>query len=150
MAISPNTDFTVGAVYTSAQANAFPRGIMAFTQKTTADNVTTEAVQITGSSFTAVANRYYKVTYFEPNPVNGVGYWSFKIRQTNLAGTTLNTSYNTTGTGVDRQMTMFWIGTFAAGSVNVVATAQQTSGTGVLNRAATVAAYLLVEDMGPA
>ena len=150
MAINPNTDFTTGAVFTADQANRFPRGVVAFTQKTTGDNVTAEAVQITGSSFTAVANRYYKVTYFEPNPVNGTGYFSFKIRQTNISGTVLNQSYNTTGTGIDRQATMFWIGTFSAGTVNVVATAQMTAGTGLLNRGAGVIAYLLVEDMGPA
>ena len=150
MAINPNTQFSSGAVYTADQANRFPRGIMNLASATSGTNVTAEAVQITGSSFTAVANRYYKVTYFEPNPVNGTGYWTFKIRQTNLAGTTLNTSYNVTGTGIDRQMTMVWVGTFSAGTVNVVATAAQTAGTGLLNRGATVVAYLLVEDIGPA
>ena len=150
MAINPNTDFSSGAVLTAAQQNRFPRGIMNLASATTGSNVTTEAVQLTGSSFTAVANRYYKITYFEPNPVNGTGYWAFRIRQTNLAGTTLNTSYNVTGTGIDRQMTMIWVGTFSAGTVNVVATAQQTVGTGLLNRGPTVVAYLLVEDIGPA
>ena len=150
MAINPNTDFSSGAVLTAVQQNRFPRGIMNLASSTTGSNVTAEAVQLTGSSFTAVANRYYKITYFEPNPVNGTGYWAFKIRQTNLTGTTLNTSYTVTGTGIDRQMTMVWVGTFSAGTVNVVATAQQTAGTGTLNRSATVIAYLLVEDIGPA
>jgi hypothetical protein len=45
---------------------------------------------------------------------------------------------------------MIWVGTFSAGTVNVVATAQQTAGTGSLVRSSTVAAYLLVEDIGPA
>ena len=150
MAINPNTDFSVGAVLTAAQQNRFPRGVMNLDSAISASNVTAEAVQLTGSSFTAVANRYYKITYFEPNPVNGTGYWAFRIRQTNLTGTTLNTSYTVTGTGIDRQMTMVWVGTFSAGTVNVVATAQQTVGTGLLNRSATVVAYLLVEDIGPA
>jgi hypothetical protein len=106
-------------------------------------------VQITGSSFTAVAGRYYRITYFEPNIVQGTGYFTFRIRQTNLAGTVLNTSYNTAGTGIDRQAMMIWVGTFSAGTVNVVATAAQTSGTGTLGRGATTVAYLLVEDIGP-
>jgi hypothetical protein len=150
MAINPNTDFSSGAVLTAAQQNRFPRGVMAFNSATAADTtVTAEEVQITGSSFTAVANRYYRITYFEPNPVNGTGYFAFRIRQTNLAGTVLNTSYNTTGTGIDRQAMMIWVGTFSAGTVNVVATAQQTAGTGTLSRGATTVAYLLVEDIGP-
>jgi hypothetical protein len=150
MAINPNTDFSSGAVLTAAQQNRFPRGVMALNTGTTTDSsITAEEVQITGSSFTAVANRYYKITYFEPNVVNGTGYFAFRIRQTNLAGTVLNTSYNVAGTGIDRQMTMIWIGTFSAGTVNVVATAQQTAGTGICSRGASTVAYLLVEDIGP-
>ena len=150
MAINPNTQFSSGAVYTADQANRFPRGVMALNQSTTSDTtITAEEVQITGSSFTAVANRYYKITYFEPNPIGGAGYFTFRIRQTNLAGTALNTSYNVAGTGIDRQATMIWVGTFSAGTVNVVATAAQSTGTGTLSRGSTVVAYLLVEDIGP-
>jgi hypothetical protein len=150
MAINPNTDFSSGAVLTAAQQNRFPRGVMAFNQNTTTDStVTAEELQIVGSSFTAVANRYYRITYFEPNPNGGTGYFAFRIRQTNLAGTVLNTAYNTTGTGIERQSHLIWVGTFSAGTVNVVATAQQTAGTGSLARSATVVAYLLVEDIGP-
>jgi hypothetical protein len=123
---------------------------MALNQSTTADtSITAEEVQITGSSFTAVAGRNYRITYFEPNVVNGTGYFTFRIRQTSLAGTVLNTSYNTAGTGIDRQAMMIWVGTFSAGTVNVVATAAQTAGTGILSRGATTVAYLLVEDIGP-
>jgi hypothetical protein len=128
-----------------------PWGVQNLASVTTSDTtITTEEVQITGGSFTAVANRYYKVTYFEPNIYNGTGYWALRIRQTNLAGTVLNTSYETTGTGIDRNFMMTWIGTLSAGSTNFVATAQQTAGTGVCARGATVVAYLLVEDIGPA
>jgi len=61
MAINPNTNFSAGAVLTSAQQNRFPRGVMAFTKATASGAINSEAVQITGSSFTAVANRYYKI-----------------------------------------------------------------------------------------
>jgi len=151
MAINPNTDFSSGSVYTADQANRFPRGVMARNTATASDTtVTAEEVQITGSSFTAVANRYYKITYFEPNPTSGTGYFAFRIRQTNLAGTVLNTAYQTVGAGIERQSHMIWVGTFSAGTVNVVATAQQSAGTGSLVRSSTVVAYLLVEDIGPA
>jgi hypothetical protein len=151
MAINPNTDFSSGSVYTADQANRFPRGVMARNTATATDaSITAEEVQITGSSFTAVANRYYKITYFEPNPNGGTGYFAFRIRQTNLAGTVLNTAYQTVGAGIERQSHLVWVGTFSAGTVNVVATAQQTAGTGSLVRSSTVVAYLLVEDIGPA
>ena len=147
---NPNTSFTAGAIYTAAQANRFPRGVMALNSATATDaSITAEEVQITGSSFTAVAGRNYKITYFEPNPNGGTGYFAFRIRQTNLAGTVLNTAYQTVGTGIERQSHLIWVGTFSAGTVNVVATAQQTAGTGSLVRSSTVVAYLLVEDIGP-
>ena len=60
MAIAPNTTFTT-QVLTSTQMNALPFGICALTTNTTSDStITSEEVQITGSSFTAIANRYYK------------------------------------------------------------------------------------------
>jgi hypothetical protein len=123
---------------------------MALNSATATDaTITAEEVQITGSSFTAVAGRNYKITYFEPNPTGGTGYFAFRIRQTNLAGTVLNTAYQTAGASIERQSHLIWVGTFSAGTVNVVATAQQTAGTGSLVRASTVVAYLLVEDIGP-
>jgi len=147
---TPNTTFVSGAVLTAAQQNNFPRGVMALNSATATDaTITAEEVQITGSSFTAVAGRNYKITYFEPNPTGGTGYFAFRIRQTNLAGTVLNTAYQTAGASIERQSHLIWVGTFSAGTVNVVATAQQTAGTGSLVRASTVVAYLLVEDIGP-
>jgi hypothetical protein len=147
---NPNTAFSSGAILTADQQNRFPRGVMAYNTATASDTtITAEEVQITGSSFTAVAGRYYKVTYFEPNPTGGTGYFGFRIRQTNLAGTQLNLAYQTAGTGIERQSHIIWVGTFSAGTVNVVATATQTAGTGTLARSATTVAYLLVEDIGP-
>ena len=148
---NPNTDFSSGAVLTAAQQNRFPRGVMALNSATTTDTtITAEEVQITSSSFTAVAGRNYRITYFEPNIVGGTGYFAFRIRQgTTTGGTLLNISYNTAGTGIDRQAMMIYVGTFSAGTVNLVATAQQTAGTGTLSRGATTVAYLLVEDIGP-
>ncbi len=63
MAINPNTDFSAGAVLLASQQNRFPRGVMAFTKATASGSINSEQVQITGSSFTAVANRYYKITF---------------------------------------------------------------------------------------
>lgn len=156
MAINPNTDFSSGAILTAAQQNRFPRGVMARNTATASDTtVTVEEVQITGSSFTAVANRYYRITYLEPylasNTANCV--FTLRIRQTNLAGAIQNsaTSLNTVGSvffgtaGICEA-----ISTFSAGTVNVVGTLQASAGTGQAVRSATGYAFLLVEDIGPA
>ena len=151
MAIAPNTTFVSGAILTAAQQNAFPFGICALTTNTTTDStITSEEVQITGSSFTAIANRYYKITYYEADANGGNGYFTFRIRLTNLAGTVLQTCYESSTAGQDRFAVCMYIGTLTAGTTNVVATAQMSSGTGILARGATIQAYLLVEDIGPA
>ena len=152
---NPNTAFSSGAVYTADQANRFPRGVMAYNTATATDaTVTAEEVQITGSSFTAVASRNYRITYFEPsmssNTANCV--FTMRIRQTNLAGALQNSCavLNTVGsvffgTGGICQA----VSTFSAGTVNVVATLSASAGTGQAGRGSTTYAFLLVEDIGP-
>ena len=155
MAISPNTNFSTGQVFTSAQANAFPRGIMSLSTATsTISTITTEVVTLTGSSFTAVANRYYKVTYFEPDVYQSSGasgYFGMSIRQTNLAGTLLATSYeNFSGAGANAIGLAIWIGTLSAGTQNFVGTLTTNLGVMGASRTSVQVAQLLVEDIGPA
>lgn len=150
MAINPNTDFSVSDVLTAAQQNRFPRGVVAYTTVTATDNnITTEETQITGSSFTAIANRYYRITYFEPFLYNAVtsGTVLQRIRLTNISGTVLNLSYTSVST-------LSWTGlclavtTLSAGTTNVVGTLSTGTGTGQAIRTATSYAFLLVEDIG--
>ena len=128
-----------------------PWGIVALTTNTTSDSTITgtEEVQITGSSFTAIANRYYKITYYEADGNAGTGYFTLRIRLTNLAGTVLQTCYETSGASQDHAIPCIYIGTLTAGTTNVVGTAAMSSGTGIMARGATIQAYLLVEDIGP-
>jgi hypothetical protein len=123
---------------------------MAYNAATSATAVTTEAVQITSSSFTAVANRYYSITYYEPElPFATSTTASMRLRVTNISGTVLQlTRVNATATfaefGVCRAIT-----TFTAGATVIVATLQYgASNTPV--RGATQPAFLLIEDIGPA
>jgi len=147
---NPNTTFSSGAVYTADQANRFPRGVMAYNPSTTSDtSITGEEVQIIGSSFTAVANRLYKITYFEPNMFGGTGYYTFNIREDDISGAIVQQFYEQNGSGQDRFAHGIWIGTLTAGSQNFVATAQMSAGTGGLSRGTNRVAYLLVEDIGP-
>ena len=156
MAISPNNDFTAGQVLTATECNQFPRGVMAFASSTTTDaTITAEEIQLTSSSFTAVANRYYRITYYEPqvsSPATAGAYATGAIRLTNLAGTKYQQSIvqNAPATLVNYSMTTVWVGTLTAGSTVIVATMQGFSGTFAANRSATQPAQLTIEDIGPA
>lgn len=151
MAISPNTDFSAGAVLTSAQQNKFPRGVMAFNTATATDStITSEEVQITGSSFTAVANRYYKITYYEPGlSAGGSTDGNARIRLTNLAGAVQQLQGVTVASTGGGFVHMSAVTTLAAGATNFVATLSATSNV-TATRSATRYAFLLVEDIGPA
>ena len=156
MAINPNTDFSSGAVLTADQQNRFPRGVMARNEVTASDTtITAEEVQITGSSFTAVANRYYRITYYEPQiglPATAGVFGLARIRLTNLVGTQLQLGIvqNAPATGVSYSQPTVWVGTLTAGSTVVVATLLCSSGTATATRSATAPAQLIVEDIGPA
>ena len=156
MAISPNTDFTSGKILTATQMNQFPRGIMALTTATSdTATITTEAVTITGLSFTAVANRYYEINYYEPEIgtlTGAVNRINLAIRLTNISGAVQVTSSTESGPDQNQLGLASVIKTLTAGSVNFVATAAIASGAGTIrgNRSATKPAYLMVKDLGPA
>jgi hypothetical protein len=152
MAINPNTDFTAGAILTADQQNRFGRGVMSYTQVTVSDTsiTSTEEVQITGTAFTAVANRYYKITYYEPQLSNPSStYFVARIRFTNLAGAEVGRGLNSVTASGFSASNVVTIKTFTAGSTVVVATLEST-GTGSATRAVEYPAYILVEDIGPA
>ena len=152
MAISPNTDFSSGQILTATNANQWPRGVMAYTPVITNDTsiTSTEEVQITSSSFTAVANRYYKITYYDPQLSNPSStYFVARIRRTNLAGAELQTEITSLPAGLFTWVNCVTVRTFTAGAVTLVATLEST-GTGTATRNADKPAFLLVEDIGPA
>jgi hypothetical protein len=128
---------------------------MSYNQAVISDaTVTAEEVMIVGSNFTAVANRYYRVTYTEPSMASNVGNAVFlmRIRLTNLAGAQqnevrlLNSVGNVT---IPTSGTCQAIVTLPAGTRNFVATLQCGAGTGQAQRSGTIYGFLLVEDIGP-
>jgi hypothetical protein len=162
MAISPNDTFTTGQVLTSAEANAFPFGVVGRAVSNTDYTLTTSYAIATGMTvtFTAIANRYYKITYMEPQCQTSTVAntdTNIAIRVTNAAGTLLNAGFVRTETGSQQDpgtITLVTTSTFTAGSVTIVGCAKtgSTTGTPVLGRNASIAgaALLLVEDIGPA
>ena len=159
MAINPNTDFTAGAILTASQQNRFPRGIVALTvSNTSSAAITTETATLTSSSFTAVANRYYKITYFEPVLQVPFGaapsFITARIRLTNVSGTIYQYAdmEPIVSTGSDGQMmTMIAVTTLAAGATTLCGTLART-GSGDVTAFANANArrFIMVEDIGPA
>ena len=148
MAISPNDDFTAGQVLTATECNNFPRGVMQFIQHVANVGFTTETTILAATAFTAVANRYYRITFFEPSLANTtIGTTTLKIKQgaTILQqGIVANVAATTGYAG-----TISTVETFTAGPVTITATAQ-SSATGSAQASATQPGYLLIEDIGPA
>jgi hypothetical protein len=155
MAINPNTDFTPGAIFTAGQADRFPRGIMAFRNRTANTGVIAagvDTVTITAISFTAEAGRYYRITYYEPQLTFGAGhtYTDMAIRNgTTAAGTLLALGAPNGTTTVRNSDSVIAVATFSAGTVNVVATMTPNGGTVNGTAGATFPAFLIVEDIGP-
>jgi hypothetical protein len=155
MAINPNTDFTAGQVLTAAEQNRFPRGIVALTtSQTNSATITTEAVTLTSTSFTAVANRYYRITYYEPvvQPSGAPSYMTFRIRLTNISGAILQRS-DIEATGTDGQIVPLQvITTLTAGATTVCGTVAAASGSILCygNAGVSVSRQIIVEDIGPA
>ncbi len=130
-----------------------PRGIIALASATTNATCTTETVMITSSSFTAVANRYYRITYVEPETISSTAntYLQARIRKgTTISGTQIggSISINTTYPSQFSSITCIAVTTLSAGSQQIVATANNGSGTATLGRTATAPAFILIEDIG--
>jgi hypothetical protein len=159
MAINPNTDFSPGAVFTAGQADRFPRGVMAFAQSSTNYTLTTSTAIATGMTvtFTAEADRYYRITYYEPqvqtnNTLSGNTRTS--IRLTNAGGTqfSLTILQNETANAINGTIACTAVVTLSAGATTIVGCAitSSTSGGPVLVRGATSPSFIVVEDIGPA
>jgi hypothetical protein len=149
-----NTGFTSGQILTAAQMTNLPWGIAALTSKTTDSAITvTETVFLT-ASFTAVANRYYRITYFEgdiynangANPANIIA----RIRNgTTTAGTELQFATLYTLPGGEGVLNTVVVKTFTAGAQSIVATLVQSLGTGTAFHTASRPGQLIIEDIGP-
>lgn len=159
MTITSNDIFTSGQILSATECNNFPFGNVALATSTTPYTVTSSIAIATGMSvsWTAIANRNYKITYFEPQiltPSVANGYVRATIALTNAAGTAFQVTYCQTNSATP--MTQMGGGsvikTFSAGTVTIVGclVASSTTGTPIATRDATAPAYLLVEDMGPA
>lgn len=134
-------------------------GLVALTssQTSSASIGTTETTMLTSPSFTAIANRYYKLSYYEPfvQPSNPApGYMTFRIRLTNTSGAVYQyADIEPVGAGIDGQMIHLQIiTTLSAGSTVIVGTGKSSSNTFLAYGGSSLGAtrQLIVEDIGPA
>ena len=156
MAISPNDNFTAGQVLTATECNQFPRGVMAFANSSVNYTLTTSDAQATGMTVTwsAVADRYYKITYYEPladTPAVSGGVTNLRIKDgavTLQYGSIRTNSATFTQGNVNVVLIATWA-TSATRTLTGQVSASSTTGTPLLNRAATYPAFMIVEDLGP-
>jgi hypothetical protein len=153
MAVTPNDNFTAGQVLTATECNNFPRGLMTapVSTSTTDAAITAEEIQLE-ITWTAVANRNYRIIYTEPQ-LSGtvVTTCTARLRTDNVTGTVVNS--NTIGisnTSLPFNSICQAVGTYGAGSQKIVATLEYSAGTGTATRSATRLALLTVEDLGTA
>jgi hypothetical protein len=151
MAINPNTNFSVSAVYTADQANRFPRGVMAYATKNSNTAMTTSQADVGLSvTFTAVANRYYKYTFFAyANNSTSASTNNFFL--TDSANSILSTvNVYVVGGGAYTTVHFPTIRTETAGTVDRKIRCSTQAGTGTTYGDSTNLMFLLVEDIGPA
>ena len=145
-----NTNFTTGQVYTATDANNFPRGLVSVTSAIAATGTfTTQVTTITAPSFTAVANRLYRISYFEPvlQYISGtvtvidmtlkIGGTAILFGEVKISSANNNVGYITTTR------------TLTAGA-NVITGHLTANGGGTGNgfRSATAIAQIVIEDLG--
>ena len=147
---------TTGKIAASAvtkeKIGSGPRGIVAFGSTTTSDTTitTTSEIQITCSSFTAVAGRYYRITYYEPLLVIPVGAHISSIVYATFGPQLESALIQNPRTSGDHYqfMNLSLVTTLPAGSTVINGALQTNTGTGQATRTSERPAWLCVEDIG--
>lgn len=148
MAISPNDNFIAGQILTAVECNQFPRGVMQFTKHITNVVYSTDTTIITMTPFTAVANRYYRITFYMPQlSQSGAGFATMKIKN---GATVLNTAFAAMPALNGYEGIAIAVETLTAGSVTLTGTLTASTASGATNNTATIYGFMLVEDIGPA
>jgi hypothetical protein len=132
----------------------YPRGIVALVASTSIafGLGSAQTVTLTTPSFTAVANRYYRLTYHEPRYfASSTGLQlTHRIRLTNTSGAIYGSSSEKTEQFIYQAATVTGVTTLSAGATVLVATIQLSAGTASYDRNGDFKAFLMVEDIGKA
>ena len=149
MAIAPNTTFVSGAVLTAAQQNAFGFSTVALTTLSTNYAPTTVISDAASVTFTAIANRNYRYSFYVPG-ADSSAVTLLTLSLTNSANVAVNNCVETLrGAGVLSMFNFVTIRTETAGSITRKIRGVVSTGNGSMFSATSVG-YFLVEDIGPA
>ena len=152
MAVTPNTTFTIGDVFTASQANRFPRGIMATpaTSTTTDSTITTTEEVMLSYTFTAVSGRMYLITYIEPSLGGTTATTaSARLREDSISGATISQIRYPISTTLQNNVNMSFVFTAgASGSKTIVATQLAGANTVTATRSSVLIAALWAIDIG--
>ena len=154
--MAQNDAFTVGQILTATEMNKLPFGECDRDSDASNYNLTTTLTAVPGLTVTWTADilRLYKITYYEPQcqTATVASYINLQLRETNAAGTQLQSTFvqNETAVSTTTGQTVIFIDTFASGSVTVVpcALTSDLTGTPRLSHSGTTRAFILVEDVG--
>jgi hypothetical protein len=150
MAVSPNTNFSAGAIYTAQQANNFPRGLMGYVVRTTG-NTTLSGVtaDVTGASitFTAEANRGYLITFSCTVNKPSAGY--IDVQFTDASNTLIADTLQGVGNTFASISFSLLQTTNTAGSKTVKVRASTDAGVGTIYGTTGNPYTFIIQDMGP-
>lgn len=137
-------------IETASLLGKAPRGVVALSRITTTTSFLNSETNRASVTFTAVANRNYRVTHFEPNITNAqVNTTGFFLRQNGTGGTLLSSYSHAFPAGYSQIVNIQYMGTFAAGSVSLFMNGNTNAGTATnANASSTSIAFMMVEDLG--
>jgi hypothetical protein len=154
MAVTPNDQFTAGQVLTATECNQFPRGLMQSGNNQVTDAAITVDKSAVSLTFTAEANRSYRLIYTEPQlSATAITFFTIGLRQGATFATSTLIAQAAVGIpviAIASQGFVQSIGTFTAGSTTIYAAIQINAGTGTATRSAFKKGLLTVEDIGTA
>ena len=133
---------------------SMPWGLVATANSTagTSAVTTTETVQLTSSSYTALASRYYKATFMTTFAGSVAGdLFQVQLRRDNAAGTSFGAErFGVVANPFQNSMCVILFFTTPAGAQTVCATLQRIVGTGTALVTTGLQSQIIVEDIGPA
>lgn len=139
-----------GSAWTKGAGWNQPWGVVTPTVSNTSNSgtiSTTPVAAVTSASFTAVANRYYRITYIEPLAVVGTANnVVMAVKLSSASGTVLYEDSYLVGS----HKNLTFVTTLTAGSTVIVGSLNGDTGTCSATRSATKYAQLVIEDIGPA
>jgi len=150
--VTINSTFNVGATYTAAQCNNFPRGLAADIKKSeTTDTYTTTEKAMLEITFSQVSGRNYLITFVEPNLAGtAVTTATYRFREGSGTGGGIYNTFRTQIAALTSETVtvQYVLAATSSGSLTITATATTGSGTVTATRSSSQICNMWVTDIG--